>query len=63
MVKVRFYFDIDRFDECDCLLSEIENIIKSKLILLEGYVYVVLGMFYWMKGRFLNVNNCCKDLL
>lgn len=36
MVKVRFYFDIDRFDECDSLLSEIENIIKSKLILLEG---------------------------
>lgn len=61
--KARLYFDIDRSDECDSLLSEIENIIKSKSIPSEGQVHAVLGMFYWMKGRLLNANNCCKDSL
>lgn len=66
-LKARLYFEIDRSDECDSLLIEIEDTIedtiKSKSISFEGQVHAVLGMFYWMKGRLLNASNHCKDSL
>lgn len=59
--KARLYFDIDRSDECDRLLSEIEDTLKSKTIPSEGSSHAILGMFYWMKGRLLNTRNLCRN--
>lgn len=62
-LKARLYFDIDRSDECERILSEIEHTLSSKSIPSHGPSYFVLGKFYWVKGRLLNKRDFCTNSL
>lgn len=62
-LKARLYFYIDRSDECERILSEIEHTLSSKSIPSHGPSYFVLGKFYWVKGRLLNKRDFCTNSL
>ena len=63
MSKARLYFQIDRHDECERLLQNIEVTLANKKVPPEGYSHMILAGFYLMKGRVLNSRGHYKDAL
>ncbi|XP_062567828.1 uncharacterized protein LOC134230071 [Saccostrea cucullata] len=61
--KARLFFEIDRSDECEKLLNETEDLINRENSLDEGTKSPLLGLFYWMKGRFQNARSQYKNAL